>query len=121
MAYNRRDLLRGGAAALGASALALPDPASAQAPRLPRRWHREADIVVIGSGASGLSAAIVAREAGNSVIVVEAESHFGGHAMVSGGNLPLGGGTSIQKKHGIVDSADLFFQDLTDWSVVERN
>jgi succinate dehydrogenase/fumarate reductase flavoprotein subunit len=84
-------------------------------------WDREADVVVIGSGATGLPAAVVAREAGASVIVVEAENHVGGHAITSGGNLPLGGGTSYQKKYGIADSPDLFFQDLTDWSVVETN
>src|SRR6266851_4260614 len=84
-------------------------------------WDHEADVVVIGSGATGLPAAIVAREAGASVIVVEAENHVGGHAITSGGNLPLGGGTSYQKKYGIADSPDLFFQDLTDWSVVETN
>jgi succinate dehydrogenase/fumarate reductase flavoprotein subunit len=85
------------------------------------KWDREADVVVIGSGATGLPAAIVAREAGASVVVVEAQPHIGGHAITSGGNLPLGGGTSYQKKYGIEDSADLFFQDLTDWSVVETN
>ncbi len=84
-------------------------------------WDREADVVVVGSGAAGLPAAVVAREAGASVIVVEAENHVGGHAITSGGNLPLGGGTSYQKKYGIADSADLFFRDLTDWSVVETN
>jgi succinate dehydrogenase/fumarate reductase flavoprotein subunit len=84
-------------------------------------WDREADVVVIGSGATGLPAAIVAREADASVIVVEAQSHVGGHAIISGGNIPLGGGTSYQKNHGIEDSADLFFQDLTDWSVIEPN
>jgi succinate dehydrogenase/fumarate reductase flavoprotein subunit len=89
--------------------------------KLPSDWDREADVVVIGSGAAGLPAAIVAREAGASVIVVEAENHIGGHAITSGGNLPLGGGTSYQKKHGIKDSPDLFFQDLTDWTVVESN
>ena len=87
----------------------------------PAEWYREADVVVIGSGATGLPAAIVAREAGASVIVVEAQNHIGGHAITSGGNLPLGGGTSYQKKYGVEDSADLFFQDLTDWSVVETN
>ena len=86
-----------------------------------RKWDREADIVVIGSGATGLPAAIVAREAGASVILVEAEPRIGGHAITSGGNLPLGGGTSYQKKYGIEDSPDLFFRDLTDWSVVETN
>jgi succinate dehydrogenase/fumarate reductase flavoprotein subunit len=85
------------------------------------KWDCEADIVVIGSGATGLPAAIVAREAGASVILVEAQNHIGGHAITSGGNLPLGGGTSYQKKYGIEDSPDLFFRDLTDWSVVETN
>src|ERR1700761_4949050 len=85
------------------------------------KWDREADVVVIGSGATGMPAAIVAREAGASVIVVEAQPHIGGHAITSGGNLPLGGGTSYQKKYGIEDSPDLFFRDLTDWSVVESN
>ncbi len=84
-------------------------------------WESEADVVVIGSGAAGLPAAIVAREAGASVIVVEAEADIGGHAITSGGNVPLGGGTSAQKKYGIADSPDLLFKDLTDWSVVEPN
>jgi succinate dehydrogenase/fumarate reductase flavoprotein subunit len=121
MALNRRELLvRGGtAAALGAGGLA--SPATAQAQQPPREWHREADVVVIGSGASGLPAAIVAKEAGSSVIVVEAQPHVGGHARVSGGNMPLGGGTSVQKRYNIADSADLVFQDLTDWSVVQPN
>ncbi len=84
-------------------------------------WQREADIVVVGSGAAGLPAAIVAREAGASVIVIEAEADIGGHAITSGGNVPLGGGTSAQRKYGIEDSPDLLFADLTDWSVVQPN
>ncbi len=76
---------------------------------------------MIGSGATGLPAAIVARETGASVILVEAEKDIGGHAITSGGNVPLGGGTSAQKKYGIEDSPDLLFRDLTDWSVVEPN
>ena len=90
-------------------------------PWAPSKWDREADIVVIGSGATGLPAAIVARERGASVIVVEAEADIGGHAITSGGNVPLGGGTSVQKHYGIADSPDLLFRDLTDWSVVGPN
>ena len=46
---------------------------------------------------------------------------IGGHAITSGGNVPLGGGTSAQKQYGIEDLPDLLFRDLTDWSVVEPN
>jgi succinate dehydrogenase/fumarate reductase flavoprotein subunit len=91
------------------------------AQQIPARWDREADVVVIGSGATGLPAAIVAREAGASVIVVEAEADIGGHAIISGGNVPLGGGTSVQRRYGIADTPDLLFRDLTDWSVVGPN
>ena len=76
---------------------------------------------MVGAGATGLPAAIAAREAGASVILVEAEADIGGHAIISGGNVPLGGGTSVQRRHGIEDSADLLFRDLTDWSVVGPN
>lgn len=45
----------------------------------------EADIVVIGSGAAGLSAAITARKLGLSVIVLEKSTYFGGTTAFSGG------------------------------------
>lgn len=94
---------------------------STRAVPAPTSWDREADVVVIGAGAAGLPAAIVAREAGASVIVIEAQADIGGHAITSGGNVPLGGGTSAQIKAGIQDSPDLVFRDHTDWSVVQPN
>ncbi|HMK78903.1 MAG TPA: FAD-dependent oxidoreductase [Xanthobacteraceae bacterium] len=123
MGFGRRDFLLAGTgfAAAAASNLASVAPASAQAPQLPARWDREADVVVIGAGAAGLPAATVAREAGASVILLEAERDIGGHAITSAGNVPLGGGTSVQKKYGIEDTPDLVFRDLTDWSVVQPN
>src|SRR6516225_4752262 len=84
-------------------------------------WDLEADVVVIGSGAAGLPAAIKAADGGSSVIVVEANYDIGGHAIISGGNVPLGGGTSAQKKYGIKDSPDTVFSDLTDWTIVQPN
>lgn len=87
----------------------------------PAKWDKEADVVVIGAGAVGLSAAIEAAENKASVILVEANRDVGGHAILSGGNVPLGGGTSAQKRHGINDSPDLLFMDLTDWSVTQPN
>src|SRR6476661_2103823 len=120
MAINRRDLIvRGGATAAAVTAGGTA-PAFAQT-GVPNKWDHTADVVVIGGGATGIPAAIAAREAGSSVILIEAQPHVGGHARVSGGNVPLGGGTSIQKKYGIEDSPDLVFKDLTDWSIVQPN
>jgi len=98
-----------------------PGTVSMVAVPAPTSWDREAEIVVIGSGAAGMPAAIWAREAGASVILVEAEADIGGHAITSGGNVPLGGGTAAQKAAGIEDSPDLVFLDNTDWSVVQPN
>jgi succinate dehydrogenase/fumarate reductase flavoprotein subunit len=124
MDLKRRDVFLGGAgmaAGWAGGTLAAPTPAAAQAQQTAVEWVYDADIVVIGSGATGLPAAIVARDTGASVILVEAEKDIGGHAITSAGNVPLGGGTSVQRKYGIEDSPDLLFRDLTDWSVVEPN
>jgi len=130
---SRRDFLKAvgvGTAAVAAVA-AVPPLAAAgiqepSAPgvkinpsNIPRSWDYEADVVIIGSGAVGIPAAIRARDAGASVIIVECNYDTGGHAITSGGNVPIGGGTAYQKKYGIVDSPDLYFNDLTDWSVTE--
>jgi urocanate reductase len=74
----------------------------------------EADVVVVGAGGAGLPAAISAADAGAFVIVVEANHDIGGHAMLSGGRVPLGGGTSWQKRFGIIDSPEQVFLDHTD-------
>ncbi len=62
-----------------------------------------------------------AIDEGASVIVVEANYAVGGHAILSDGNGPLGGGTSSQRKYGIEDSPHIVFADLTDWSIVQPN
>lgn len=110
---KRREFLKHGA--LGAGATALTGAASQSAVRAQRisSWDRTADVVIAGAGASGLCAAIVARESGAAVVVIEQNHDIGGHAMVSGGRIPLGGGTRLQRKYGIVDSADQVYLDHT--------
>jgi succinate dehydrogenase/fumarate reductase flavoprotein subunit len=51
----------------------------------------ECDVLVIGSGAGGLSTAITARKAGLDVIVAEKEPVFGGTTAFSGGVLWIPG------------------------------
>jgi hypothetical protein len=123
--FSRRTFFKATSAAAVAGAAMLPamrGQAQATTPAgLPETWDLEADVVVIGSGAIGMPAAIRAIDAGASVIVVECNYDVGGHAITSGGNVPLGGGTSFQKKYEIEDSPDLYFKDLTDWSVLETN
>jgi urocanate reductase len=113
---SRRNFIKKSAAAgLGATGLAGLNPQQADAQQRPPKWDHVADVVIAGAGASGMAAAISARDHGASVIVIDENHSFGGHAMLSGGRIPLGGGTSFQKKYGIEDSADLVYIDHTNF------
>ncbi len=110
---KRREFLKRGALGAGATALTgAARPATLQAQRV-STWDRTADVVIAGAGASGLCAAIAARDRGASVIAVDQNHDIGGHAMVSGGRIPLGGGHRLQQKYGIADSADQVYLDHT--------
>jgi len=54
-------------------------------------WDREVDVVVVGSGASGLVSAILASDNGARVLVIERSNKVGGTTAVSGGGawIPL--------------------------------
>jgi succinate dehydrogenase/fumarate reductase flavoprotein subunit len=57
------------------------------------------DVLVIGSGAGGLSTAITARKQGLDVIVIEKEAFFGGTTAYSGGVLWIPGNRHAQSHH----------------------
>ncbi|HEV7191578.1 MAG TPA: FAD-dependent oxidoreductase [Jatrophihabitantaceae bacterium] len=69
-------------------------------------WYDEADVVVIGFGAAGSSAAWEAASAGASVLVLERTAAAGGAAAMSDGMIYLGGGTATQRAAGIDDTLD---------------
>jgi succinate dehydrogenase/fumarate reductase flavoprotein subunit len=48
-------------------------------------WDLEADVLVVGSGAGGMSAAITAAAAGLETMVLEKTGFFGGSTAISGG------------------------------------
>lgn len=71
----------------------------------------EADVVIVGGGPAGMSAAIEAARGGGSAIVVESLDRLGGNASISGGYINfLDSGP--QRRDGIEDSEELFFADL---------
>lgn len=91
----------------GASRGSAPVPASAI-----DRFQAEADVLVVGLGCAGAAAALDAAAAGASVLVLERASGPGGSSALSGGELYLGGGTSVQKACGFDDDADNMFAYL---------
>ena len=48
-------------------------------------WAIEADVVIVGTGAAGLTAALVAHDAGAKVVILEKALKVGGTTAVSGG------------------------------------
>jgi 3-oxo-5alpha-steroid 4-dehydrogenase len=69
-------------------------------------YDLEADVVVVGGGCGGVSAAIGAAEAGADVLLLERTGALGGASAMSGGLIYLGGGTALQKACGIEDSPE---------------
>jgi succinate dehydrogenase/fumarate reductase flavoprotein subunit len=66
------------------------------------------DVIVVGSGAAGLTAAISAHEQRASVIVVEAETVVGGASRLSAGMI-MAADTVVQTAAGLVDDKDSLY------------
>ena len=52
-----------------------------------RAWDRETDVLVVGTGAAGMTAAAAAADAGARVLVAESTAKWGGTTALSGGGL----------------------------------
>ncbi|WP_194757191.1 FAD-binding dehydrogenase [Aliidiomarina indica] len=74
--------------------------------------HYSSDVLIIGGGLAGITAAIEALDANLRVTLVDAESEdaFGGQANQAFGGMLLIN-TPEQRKNGIEDSPELLFQD----------
>jgi succinate dehydrogenase/fumarate reductase flavoprotein subunit len=64
------------------------------------------DVVIMGSGAAGLTAALVAAKAGHKVAVLEKAAHFGGTTAISGGGIWIPGSPQA-KAAGVSDGLDI--------------
>ncbi len=70
------------------------------------------DIVVVGAGGAGLSAAVAAAETGDlKIIVLEKQGIVGGNTNYSTGGINAAE-TEVQKSLGIEDSKQLFYDDI---------
>lgn len=77
----------------------------------PERFDIEVETLVIGAGAAGLVAALAAAEAGQDVLVLEADPVPAGSTTLSAGLIPAAG-TRLQRAAGIHDSPALFAADI---------
>ncbi|MFU0842904.1 MAG: FAD-binding-2 domain-containing protein [Burkholderia sp.] len=103
---SRRRLLTAAAAAAALPRAALSSEEDALA-GFPPFW----DVIVIGSGIAGLTAAVAAREAGaKSVLVLEKGPLAGGHSIYSSGSIAVLS-PKRQKRYGFEDSEDLWVED----------
>lgn len=102
---NRRALLGSGAAAALFSS-----PLAAQAKATPS-WDRTVDILIVGTGFAGLSAAIEAKRAGRVPVLIDQMSFTGGNSRITGGGIAVPG-SPMQKEKGIKDSPELMLADM---------
>ncbi|MEU1971609.1 FAD-binding protein [Microbacterium sp. NPDC019599] len=72
---------------------------------MPETWDREVDVLIAGSGAAALTAAITAADAGLEALIVESTERWGGTTMRSGGGLWMPNNPLMQRL-GIPDSRE---------------
>lgn len=74
-------------------------------------WDHTTDVLVVGSGGGGMTAALVAQDHGADVLVIEKGTAYGGSTAMSGGAVwvPL---NHLMKEAGLDDSSDEAFAYL---------
>src|SRR5690242_19237742 len=71
-------------------------------------WDHTVDVLVVGSGGGGMTAALTADASGLDTLVVEKSPQFGGSTALSGGGIWVPGAPSQRKAGYAPDPADVF-------------
>lgn len=111
---SRRALLKQGAAlAAGMGTMMLTPAANASSSCKPAatKFDEIFDVIVVGSGFAGMSAAVQAAESGAKVLVIDKMPVFGGNSTINGGAMAVAG-SPLQAKAGVKDSVSLMVQDM---------
>lgn len=97
---GRRDFIKGMAlagVAVASGGILAGCASKSKAGSMPAKWDKEADIVIVGGGGTGIVAAIEARDQGSSVMVLEKAAAIGGSTALSSGVIQAAG-TKFQKE-----------------------
>lgn len=100
-----------GAIAAGAAACALAGRSAGAAEASQVEWDQECEVLVVGTGYSGLAAAYEATKAGADVMLIEKLGIPGGNSLVADGDFAVCGSIA-QEQAGIKDSVDDYINDM---------
>jgi len=121
-AITRRGFLKGATVAGGAIAGVALVSATGESQTPPRsaagKWDRESDVVIVGSGASGLAAAVEAADSKAKVMVLEKLPGIGGNSKMSFGN--YGTFNSPEQRKGAEKDAHWYANDSADLFIKEK-
>ena len=97
-------------ASAGTAVLMEFGPREARAIVPPKKWDKEAGVVIIGTGAAGLSAAIEAKKAGADVLILEKMPFLGGNTGISTAGMNAVG-SKLHKDRGVKSwTVDEFYE-----------
>ena len=110
---TRRSLIKGAVAGAGAIALSGFGAKEVKAVPPPKKWDKEADVVIVGSGFAGLAAALTAHDARAKVLVLEKQRTHGGNSIINGGQMAAWT-SKIRKQRTDLeeDTPELMYQDM---------
>lgn len=108
----RRTFLAATAAAAASTFTLFPAARAACRDDMPEKFDEMHDVLVVGSGFAGLSAALAAKLEGADVLVIEKMAVIGGNSSLSGGMIAIPG-SGVQKDQKVEDSPEKLMADMT--------